>query len=119
MCIKMEINKKKIIALNKKFGGSVINESGLDFAIEMANREKNLFKSNAYIIRGIILDHPFLDGNKRTATTIIARRFAEHNIACDEKKLVKSIVNIAKKNIHSIMKISKKLRKCCKKIKNK
>lgn len=115
--MKKEIIKSEVIELNKQFGGALINESALEFTVEMANRQENIYLSNAHVTRGIILNHPFLDGNKRTAATIIVRRFADEEIVCNEEKLVRCVVSIAKNNIHSIIKIVQKLRKCCKKIK--
>lgn len=114
---KKEIIKiQDLIRKNKEFGGCLINKSNLEYAIEKSNKEKEIYKSNAYLVRGIIVNHPFLDGNKRTTSDIIMRRFEKEGIRCDEKQLVKGIVNIAKKNIGDINKISNRLRKWCKKI---
>ena len=82
--------------------------------MERANKEKNIYKSNAYLVRGIIVNHPFLDGNKRTAIDLIVRRFEKYGIKCDEHGLVKGLVNIAKENLNDINKISNRLRKWCK-----
>ncbi len=112
----MKIDINKVIKKNKKFGGSLINRGNLEFAIDKANKEKNIFKSNAHLVRGIIINHPFLDGNKRTTIDLITRRFAKQNIKCDSKALPRGIVNIAKQNIWDINKISNRLRKWCKKI---
>ena len=106
-----KINKKKIIELNKKFGGSLINDSNLDFDIESANQEKNIFKSNAKLLRGIVSGHPFSDGNKRTAISEVSKRLAEEDIKIDKKVMAKGVVDIAKKNITDLNKIEKKLRK--------
>lgn len=107
------VNVKVIIKLNKKFGGHLRDSSNLDFDVQMAKREKNIFKSNAYIIRGIIAGHPFSDGNKRTALTVITKRFMKDNIKCDKQKLTKGIASIARDNVTDINKISKRLRKWC------
>ena len=55
----------------------------------------------------------FLDGNKRTAVEIILRRFQNDNIKCDEEKLVNGIILIAKKNIHLINQLERRLRRWC------
>ena len=114
MCMKIEINE--VIKINQRYGGSLMNISTLDFEIDLANREKNIYKSNAHIVRGIILGHPFSDGNKRTTVELIARRFAKFNIKCNEEQMVKGLVSIAKENIHEINKIEARLRKWTKKI---
>lgn len=112
MCMELDIDK--IIKLNEKFGGALINKNNLDSAIDKAKREKNIYRSNAHLVRGIIIGHPFLDGNKRTTVEIITRRFAKHNIKCNEKQLVRGLVNIARQNTN-VNKISRRLRKWCKK----
>lgn len=109
------VSINKIIKLNKKFGGSLLNRSNLEFDISKANKEKNIYKSNAYIIRAMTSGHSFLNGNKRTALTIIGRRFSREKIKCDKEKLTKGLVDITAKRINSINKIERKLRQWCKK----
>ena len=111
--MRKKINKKKIIAMNRKFGGALINKSNLDFAIDSANREKNIYRSNAKLLRGIVSGHPFLEGNKRTAIATISKRFAFEDIKCNKRAMTKGVVNIAKKNVTNINKIEKRLRKWC------
>ncbi len=113
--MRKKISKKGLIDLNKKFGGSVINESNLDFAVDSANMEKNIYKSNAKFLRDVVGGHPFLDGNKRTTIETISRRFSEEQIKCDKKKMTRGIVNIAKKGTIDLNKIEKRLRKWCSK----
>jgi prophage maintenance system killer protein len=105
-----------IIEINKIYGGSLLNKSNLEFDLEQANNEKNIFKSNAYLIRGIVTGHSFLDGCKSTALHITIERFEKNNIKCDEKKFARGLVNIAKNKVSDINKIEKALRKWCKKI---
>lgn len=112
----MEINKKEIIKINKKLGGNLSRNGSLDFALDRIKDEKrNVFKKVAYLVRAIIVDHPFSDGNKRTALEIIIKELNKKDIKCDIKKLTKAIVKIAKRNIHQIIKIERMLRKCCQK----
>lgn len=113
--MRKKINRKKLIERNKRFGGALINKSNLDFAIESADREKNIYKSNAKLLRGIVAGHPFLDGNKRTTIVTIGKRFAAEDIRCNKKAMAKGIVNIAKKRETNVNKIEKRLRKWCKK----
>lgn len=112
MCMEKRISEKKIIAINRKFDGILTNRSNLNFAIEMATKERSIFRSNAILVRGIIVYHSFLNGNKRTAITIISQRFAEQGIKCDIKLLVRNLIDIARNNISDINKIERKLRKC-------
>jgi len=116
MCIKMEINKDKIIKINERLGGNLSRNGSLDYALDRAKHEKrNPYKKVAYLVRAIIVDHPFVDGNKRTALEVVVRELYKENIICDVKKLTKAIVKVAKNNITSIIKIERMLRKCCQK----
>lgn len=112
----MEINKDEILKINKKLGGNLSRTGSLDYALDIIKHEKrNPYKKVAYLVRAIIVDHPFIDGNKRTALEVIIKELYKENIVCDIKKLTKTIVKIAKNNINSIIKIERMLRKCCQK----
>lgn len=107
------VSSKQIIKINKKHGGTLINKNNLDYAVERANKEKNIYKSNAYLLRGIVVSHPFLDGNKSSATEIVLKRFKEEKIKCNEKMFSKGIINLAKTNETSINKIQRRLMRWC------
>jgi len=104
-----------IIKINKKYEGSLINRSNLDFAIDRANAEKNIYKSNAYLLKGIIQGHPFLDGNKSTASEIVLRRFAKQKIECNKDFFTRGIIRLAKESNTPLIKIEGRLRKWCRK----
>lgn len=95
-------NLEDIININKIIGekGTIINKSSLEYALSKINNEK--LKSLSILIRAIIVDHPFIDGNKRTALAILLN---EYDI--DPDLAIKSIVKIAKKSINNIDKIEK------------
>ncbi len=109
MCIKME--KKEIIKINKELGGSLSRASSLDFACDM--KTKNIYKKNACLVRAITVDHPFTDFNKSTATITTLRSFNRKGIKCNEDKLIRGILNIAKTNETDLNKIERGLRKWC------
>lgn len=112
----MEINKKTIIKINRKLGGNLSRNGSLDYALDRMKHEKtNPYKRIAYLVRAIIVDHPFVDGNKRTALEIIVDELYKSNIICDIEKLTKAITKIAKENTHQIIKIERRIRKCCQK----
>lgn len=116
MCMKTEINIDDIIKANERLGGNLSRGSSLDYAVDKANHEKrNAYKRVAYLVRAIIVDHPFTDGNKRTALEVVLGELCKENLECNDKKLVKAMVKIAKNNIHQIIKIERMLRKCCQK----
>lgn len=113
----MGITKEEIIKINKKYGGCPLHISNLEFDLENANSEKNVYISCSHLIRGIVCGHAFLDGCKSTASEIVLRKLERENIICDEKCLARFMIRIAKKN-HTIKQIEKALRKICK-LKNK
>ena len=105
--------KKEIIKINKELGGKLVRPSSLDFACDKIKAEKNIYRQNAYLLRAIVVDHPFDDMNKSTATIIVTRNFRKHKIKCKEKPFLKGIRNIAKNNITDLNKIERGLRKWC------
>ena len=102
-----------IIKTNRRHGGALVNRSNLDFAVQSANKEKNIYKSNAHLIRGIVVNHPFLDGNKSTVSEVVLKRFAKRGIKCNKKLFEQGIVDIARSNEGDINKIKRRLEKWC------
>lgn len=72
----------------------------------------DIFHKAAVFMQSIILNHPFLDGNKRTGTVATARFLFinEHNIEISEKLLVKLALKVAAKKI-TIEQLAKWLKK--------
>jgi len=113
MC--MKIVKKEIIEMNRKFKGSLMSDGSLDFAISaQKNKRIGEFKKLAYLWRAILVDHPFEDGNKRTAAAIAIEFANQNKKKADNEKLVKIAVKIAKENIIDISKIERKLKNAIK-----
>ena len=111
MC--MEISKEDLLRINKGFGGNLRSGSSLDFAIEMQENPKlGPYKKLAYLWRAILVDHPFSDGNKRTAT-FFALKFAEENKKkIDRELIIHHALSIAKKNIINIRQIEWRIKSC-------
>ncbi len=107
--------KKRIININKRLGGKLKRSGSLDFACDRIRNEKNPYKRNAYLIRAIVVDHPFSDFSKSTAIDITLKEFKKKGIRCKEESYLKGILNIAKTGESDIDKIERKLRKWCKK----
>lgn len=102
------ISKKDIISVNKQFdSGTVINESSLVYALNQANQTKSWLRACAFLVRAILLDHTFEEGNKRTAAAILAGFFEEHELNYDPEKIAQAIVLMLTKNITNITKIEK------------
>ena len=105
----MLINKKDIIAINKEIGsnGQFSNESSLEFALSIVKQKKSWLFELSYIVRSLLVDHVFQDGNKRTAATIISLYLEEKLLNYDKEKIVKIILQISRKNISDINKIAR------------
>ena len=75
----MNISKETIVRIAQGFGGLLRNASSLDFALEKQEDKKlGEYKKLAYLLSAILVDHPFSDGNKKTAA-FVALAFAEQN----------------------------------------
>lgn len=105
--IKMNLTKKDLIRINQEIGegGQLQNESSLEFALGMMKLRKGWLYELAYLLRSLVIDHNFKDGNKRTALAAAILYFEEEKVNWDRERMVKTIYEIAKKNYKSIDKI--------------
>jgi prophage maintenance system killer protein len=107
----MKVDKEDLIRINRGFGGGLRVDGSIDFAIEIQNNKKlGEFKKLAYLWRAILVDHPFSDGNKRTAVFLAFNFANENNKQIDREMLIHQAVSIAKNNIQDINIIEKRLR---------
>ena len=112
----MKLDKEDLIRINKGFGGLLRNDASIDFALEQQENTKlGEYKKLAYLIRAILVDHPFSDGNKRTAITIVLTEFQEEGIKVDKYALQRTMVNLSKTGEGDLNKIERKLRRCTRK----
>ena len=104
--MKFVLNKKDIVALNEEFDkGALHNEASLDFALGYAGKTENWTKALSFLVRAILLDHVFEEGNKRTAALLI-KTYAEYEgHKTYDDKIIKLIKNVIIKKISSIKKI--------------
>ena len=77
---------EEIIEINKKLGRKVMNRGAVEFLMakiesKYKNREhkKQIAKIGAIIWMDIIRQHPFIDGNKRTATETLLLFLKKNN----------------------------------------
>lgn len=110
MCIKM-INKNKIINTNRIFGGNPYNISNLDFEVDVANEQKNIYKKLAHVTRAMTSGHAFSDGNKRTALVVIKSELADKGIKVNSRKLAKSLVRLTDSKESRINIIERRIRR--------
>lgn len=104
--MKFTLIKKDIIALNQQFDkGKLHNESSLDFALSYAKKTENWTKALAFLVRAILIDHAFEEGNKRTAALLI-KSYAEYEGRHTyDDKVAKLIKEMLLKNISGITRI--------------
>ena len=110
-----KVSKEQIIRTNAVYGGRPRTPNSLDYAVEKANEEKNFYKRLAYLVRSMTSDHSFVDGNKRTAITIVLSEFEEEGIKVNEKMLENTIVSLSRTGEGDIKIIERRLRRCSRK----
>jgi len=107
----MNISKENLLRINKGFGGNLRSDSSLDFAIEVqTNKKLGSYKKLAYLLRAILVDHPFSDGNKRTAVFVVFAFAKEFNKEVSRELLIHQMISIANKNISEIRNIEQRLK---------
>lgn len=109
MC--MKIDKEDLLRINKGFGGGLRNDASIDFAIDKQDEKKlGEYKKLAYLWRAILVDHPFTDGNKRTAIFLAFKFAEEFKGKADKDLIMHHAVSIAKNNITEIINIERRLK---------
>lgn len=107
---KMEITVNDFLRINKGFGGDLVKKGSLEYAIDKLKDNKlGLYTKLAYLFRAILVDHPFSDGNKRTAMFFAFFFLDEYGKVIDRNILAHQIQSIAKNNITDIRKIKRRL----------
>jgi len=105
------ISKKDILAINQQFAdGIILNESSLTFALDRANKTGSWLRACAYLVRAVLVDHVFQDGNKRTAAGIIVGYFEEKGYVYHPEKVAKIVATILLKNITSIVQLERHIK---------
>jgi prophage maintenance system killer protein len=107
----MNISKEDLLRINKGFGGNIRSDSSLDFAFRKIQDSKvGSYKQLSYLLRAILVDHPFSDGNKRTAMFLGFAFAKEKKKKVDRDMLIYQITSIAKNNIQEIRNIEWRLK---------
>jgi prophage maintenance system killer protein len=103
-----EFTKKDIIGINQSFDtGNLRNEASLDFALAQSKRSISWTKSLAFLLRAILIDHAFEEGNKRTACALMIASVEMHDCIITEKTAVDITKRIILKNMTSIESIQR------------
>ncbi len=94
---------KDIVAINTEFHeGKLVDPGSLDFALAYAKRTTNWAKALAYLVRAILIDHVFEDGNKRTAAALILLGAYTNGRTADKDRVARLVVRALKRNVTSI-----------------
>ena len=105
------MNILDITKINKQFNtGTLVNASSLEFALSAIKIRDSWLEQLAYLIRALLVDHPFKDGNKRTATALVLAYFNENNIQYNKDKTIQTMIRISAKSPTKIKQIEKELK---------
>ncbi|MEK6889413.1 MAG: Fic family protein [Nanoarchaeota archaeon] len=111
----MKISKEEIVRIAKGFGGNLRNSSSLDFALEKQNDKKiGIYRKLAFLLRAILVDHPFTDGNKKAAMYVAFAFADQHKKQVDTELLKHHILSIASRNITDLEIISERMKNAIK-----
>lgn len=111
----MKISKEDLIRINLGFEGNIRSGSSIEYAFDkLEDKKLGIYKKLAYLWRAILVDHPFSDGNKRTAAFVAFAFASENKKQVDKDLLLHHIVSIAKQNIIDIRNIEYRLKNAIK-----
>ena len=111
----MKISKEDIVRIARGFGGVLRNSSSLDFALEKQEDDKlGEYTKLAYLLRAILVDPPYSDGNKKTAMFVAFDFASQFNKTIDDELLKHHLLSIASKNITTIRVIGERMQNAIK-----
>lgn len=120
--MEIDISVDEIIELHNEiideFGGEkgIVSISSLEFALDQIINYGNngdFFTDLAMLLRSIALDHPFVDGNKRTGLDVIVGILGDNSLELNlsEFETQEFIINVAMGKFNSLEKLSQFLEK--------
>jgi death on curing protein len=98
-----DLTVEKIIEIHdeiiRQFDGAqgILSGSTLHFMIFRINKIKDIFRRAAVVLHAIGSQHPFVDGNKRTALVVAENVLGQQGyyIAADEDTIVEFMLDVA------------------------
>lgn len=88
------LDVEDVININRKIGGEVVQRSSLEFPASICKESSDKHCLGAWL-RAILIDHPFSDGNKRTALALVEYYLGVE----DEIDVAKALIKIARERI--------------------
>jgi prophage maintenance system killer protein len=106
------ISLKDIVRTNQEIGetGELQNRSSLEYALSTVKQRRSWLHELSFLVRSLLVDHVFSEGNKRTALALMLTYFEDRNMEYDRQKVVEAVYNISRKNINDINKISRMIK---------
>ena len=103
----MHLNRDDLIEIHRKmierYGGAhgMLSEGTLDFAITRAQRGKGFVDEAATLLEIIAKEHPFVDGNKRTAfaSAEATLMLSGYYIAASDEDAIDFILSVARREL--------------------
>jgi death-on-curing protein len=98
------LTAEKIIEIHddiiERYGGTegILNQGTIEYLVYQLDRKNDVFKKAALALETIIIKHPFLEGNKRTAFEVadFLLRYEEYHIHANEEEIQHALLRIAK-----------------------
>ncbi len=103
-----KISAKDVIVMNQRFAdGRMMNQSSLLYALDQANKTNSWLRACAVLVRAILVDHVFEEGNKRTAAGVIVAFLEENENNFHPENIAQVVAEIVTKNITDIITIER------------
>ncbi|MBI2664193.1 Fic family protein [Candidatus Woesearchaeota archaeon] len=95
-----------LIKINRQFAsGVVVNPGSMDFAISAVFNSGDWLEQMAFVVRSLLCDHVFEDGNKRTAAVYVMSVLDDFKYKYDPFRIDQLVLRIAKDNIKDVQNI--------------
>ncbi len=98
--------RRQLAGINRKFSsGVMVNKGSLDFALSSVFRGKDWQERLAFVVRALICDRVFEDGNKRTAAAYMMGVLEHLKYRYDPFRIDQLVLKMAKNNVSDLKKI--------------
>ncbi|MBM3303736.1 MAG: hypothetical protein FJY76_01460 [Candidatus Aenigmarchaeota archaeon] len=102
-----KLTRDDIMKISRLYGGGLRNEAEIENAL-YAGRGRSVPRQVAYLWRAILVSHPFIEGDKKTALAVAELLFRGSD--ADSRRLVAAIIRITKESIADVGRIERLVR---------